>query len=242
MATEAEKALERVRKMLALSKDKGATEGERDNALRMAHATLAKYNLTMAEAEADGGKHGEKRDEGQQEVLAWPWMRHVQYAVAKLFFCVYYYSKSQRKNYSIGTFVGRESNVETAKEISAYVIQSITKEANQHRKNGGDWLSFCKGAANRIVERCDELRDSAEKQSNDVKTPGTAIVLASFYQQEEQANRQFLATIGVNLVTSTPRKRKKAYASDFAAGRQHGDKINLNRQVRDQGKAKELPY
>ena len=44
------RALARVRKMLALANDAAATEGERENALRMAHATLAKYNLELAEA------------------------------------------------------------------------------------------------------------------------------------------------------------------------------------------------
>ena len=47
---ERNKILARVRKLLNLANNAAATEGERDNAMRMAHATLAKYNLSLAEA------------------------------------------------------------------------------------------------------------------------------------------------------------------------------------------------
>jgi hypothetical protein len=60
-----EKVLARVKKMMTLATDAGASEGERENALRMAHATLAKYNLTMSEAEATGKKSEEARGAGQ---------------------------------------------------------------------------------------------------------------------------------------------------------------------------------
>lgn len=55
------KILGRIRKMLALANNEGASEGERDNALRMAHATLAKYNLDMAEVESSGKPQQEAR-------------------------------------------------------------------------------------------------------------------------------------------------------------------------------------
>ena len=65
MSTPHEKIMARVKKMLTLAYDKGATEGERDNALRMAHKYLAKYNLDIAEVEASGDKKakGEPRVE-----------------------------------------------------------------------------------------------------------------------------------------------------------------------------------
>ena len=70
-----DKGLERVKKMLTLANDAGATEGERDNALRMAHATLAKHNLTLSEAEAAGSTPEEKRCDGAIETRNMPWAR-----------------------------------------------------------------------------------------------------------------------------------------------------------------------
>ena len=44
-----EKVLERIKKMLTLGNDAGATEAERETALRMAYNVMAKYNLTIAD-------------------------------------------------------------------------------------------------------------------------------------------------------------------------------------------------
>jgi len=41
--------------MLRLANDAGASEGERHNAMRMAHATLAKHNLDLASVESAPG-------------------------------------------------------------------------------------------------------------------------------------------------------------------------------------------
>ena len=51
-----EKVLERIKKMLTLGNDAGATEAERETALRMAYNVMAKYNLTIADlpSEAKG--------------------------------------------------------------------------------------------------------------------------------------------------------------------------------------------
>lgn len=57
------RVLARVRKMMALANDDAAaSDGERDNALRMAHATLLKHNLTMAAAEEAGATAEEARE------------------------------------------------------------------------------------------------------------------------------------------------------------------------------------
>jgi len=41
------KIIEKIQKLLALGSCTGATDGERDNALRMAHGLLLKHNLSM---------------------------------------------------------------------------------------------------------------------------------------------------------------------------------------------------
>lgn len=44
-APDMSRILQRVRKMMALANDKAASDGERENAMRMAHATLASIVL-----------------------------------------------------------------------------------------------------------------------------------------------------------------------------------------------------
>lgn len=231
-----DKILSRVKKMMALANDAGASEGERDNAIRMAHATLAKYNLTMAEAERAGTKPEEKRTGEPIVGRDFPWCRTTAYAIAQLFFCEYFYI-SQHGGTVKHFFIGKTSNVYTAQEMSRYVIDSITKEAHRVSKErtgstgGTFWRSFCKGAASTIWHRCAQLRAEAEKASV-VASTGTSLVLASVYASEKVANTHFLTEVmGMkNLRASKARERNTSYDA-HAAGREYGSKVNLNRQI-----------
>ncbi len=145
---EQDRVLARVRKMMALANDAAASEGERDNALRMVHATLAKHNLTMAMAEEAGGE-AEKRGLVTAESRDQPWARQTASAIASLMFCRYFRQKSPRAGKVIHNFVGREGNAKTASELADFVIRSIMSEANREWKKqanpGPWWTSFCKG-------------------------------------------------------------------------------------------------
>ena len=227
--------LGRVKKMLTLAADAGATEGERDNAMRMAHATLAKYNLTMAEAEAaQPGSSNDPRVDQSIETRSRPWIIRTAHGVAELFFCKYFFIRSGRnaKHY----FVGRLSNVTTAKEIAAYVITSINREGRARAKDQPDpnpWrLSFCKGAAETVRARCTQLRLDAEKasQAAPVASTGTSLVLASVYALETQHNSDYLRDV-LKIHLKSSRSREKGAGSGYGEGRDYGNKVSLNRQV-----------
>lgn len=228
-----DRVLARVKKMMALANDAGATEGERDNALRMAHATLAKYNLSMAEADAAGLAPVEARMNGTFDMRGIkPWMRTAAAAVANLYFCKFFFSNLQNGSLRYN-FVGKESNVYTAKEMSKYVIDSIWKEGRAAAKAVGEtatgtyWRSFCKGAAGRVYQRCEEIRRTAEA----VPSTGTSLVLASVYQKELLANAEFIAQqLGLHLKSGVNRERNTQY-SGYQAGRAYGDRIGLSTQV-----------
>src|SRR5277367_6879077 len=82
------RATARIRKMLALAADAGATEGERDSALRMAHATMIKYNLDAVEMGAAAAD--DPRSENDGTFLGFPWSQRICVSVARLMFCRYY--------------------------------------------------------------------------------------------------------------------------------------------------------
>lgn len=229
-----EKVLQRVKKMMALANDAAATEGERDNAIRMAHATLAKYNLSMAEADAAGTKSEEKRKGEGVVGKDYPWMRTTAGALATLFFCEYFYIRlggGSVKHF----YVGKESNVFTAQEMTQFVIRSIDREARkvamERTGNAGGtfWRSFCKGAADTVWHRCAKIRKEAEAAP---KTPGTALVLASVYALEQKANVQFMSDVlGIkDLKEGKHRERNTSFAA-YGAGQEFGDRVNLNKQI-----------
>lgn len=237
---ESEKAriLSRLKKLLAMANDSGgASEQERETAMRMAHSLMAKYNMTMAEAEASGAKSDEPRTGSPLEMKDYPWMTICARALADLFFCHHFQSRSGSAGKLKHYFVGKESNVYTAQKMTKYIISSIDREGmKMARSSGADsisnyWRSFCKGAAHQVRLRCEKLRAEAEAASSTAKTPGTALVLASLYATEDRANVLFIEDkMGVKLKSvNTTMRNTSAHAA--AAGRAYGDKIGLNRQI-----------
>lgn len=233
-----DRALDRVRKMLALANDASAAEGERDNALRMAHSTLAKHNLSLVDV--DNMTTSEKRTSLELETMCWPWMRSTAFGIAELFFCKYFFSRV-RKNYIKHHFIGRLSNATTASDLSRYVIASIVKEAAKAKREtpyaGSDFVvSFCKGAAHKVHHRCIELRTEAERASQvtpTVTSTGTALVLASVYSAEATANNDYLKnTLQIQLKTSASRERQSS-RDGYNAGAAFGARVNLSCQLND---------
>jgi hypothetical protein len=229
-----DKIISRVRKMLALAGDAAASEGERDNALRMAHNILAKHNLSMAEIEATTGEAGEARGSETCETRNQPWARKASSAIGSMLFCSYFFSKSSRAGKVTHNFVGREGNAKTAAELAAFVVNSIMSEANKKWKLQADpgpwWTSFCKGAADSVWARCEEIRLTAERASSAEASTGTSLVLASLYASELAANKAFIAeSMGLKLVSSKP--RQKRVGDGYSAGRTFGNGISLNTQI-----------
>ena len=224
-----ESVLRRVRKMLALSKDTAASEGERDNALRMAHAVLAKYNLSLGDAEVTE----EPRIEDKAQLSPHPWARGMIDAIAQLYFCktIFYRYPDKRQ---VHHFIGRQSNVITAIEMCRYILTSINKEARKGAKES-PWIigyerAFCKGASSAVWRRCIQIRDEADHKDDQAPTAGTALVLASLYRTELEKN--MLAITEKHGVVSIVKSRQRAADRDaFNAGQQYGNKINLNHQV-----------
>ena len=239
--TEQDRILARVAKMLNLAADEGATEGERDNALRMAHATLAKYNLDISQATIDlHGKKGtptEAREKNDEVYLGVMWARQIAFAVGKLFFCHYYYSKVPRNQHKAKhTFIGNHANAVTAQLMAKYLISSVHREAqNFTKERAADYAayrSFATAAMVRIVARCEVLRQAAEGSVPKTPgVPGTALVLRDVYQMEQAANKQFLEARGI-MLTTKKQAAKGAYNQEAArAGTAYGATVSLNRQL-----------
>ena len=147
------KILARVKKMLALGNDAGATEAERDTAMKMAYNLLAKYNLSIADLPAD--QNDEARELLSVVISADKWARSLAHAVAKLFFCKYWFSRTGTAGKDSHQFVGRQSNTLTAMHMTEYLIKSIKKEATRRfaSPTSPDGRSFCVGAVDTIYDR-----------------------------------------------------------------------------------------
>lgn len=229
-----DKILERVQKMMRLANDSAASEGERDNALRMAHATLAKYNLHMAYEDVAKKPAGEKRVDGTVALREYAWMRGVGLAVGMLFFTKFFLTPTHKKH-ALYCFVGKESNVYTSIEMCKYLLSSINREASRRAVAAGEtpkgnyWRSFCKGAVAKLYSRCAEIRANAEKMESTKASTGTSLTLASVYRTEMQANDEYLAA--QNLKLKDGKQRQRPAGAGYMEGARYADGIGLHTQL-----------
>lgn len=231
------KVLGRIRKMLALANDAAASEGERDNALRMVQSTLAKYGLEMAEAEAAGKQAPEERGTHVATTHGGPWVRQIAAAIADLLFCHYLYVRGARCRH---LFIGRLSNAVTAQEMFMFVFKSIEREAKARTPN--DWrhttqwaTSFAKGAAHRIEFRCVLLRAESERASAQQArgAPGTALVLASHYANEKAANVALIKEVFDKPIKVSKNMQQPAKVhTAWHEGDAYGNMVSLQKQIK----------
>ena len=228
-----EKILARIQKMLALANDLAATEGERDNALRMAYNTMAKYNIDMATIEQSSGKKSdEPRIDFPKVSWSWAWAKQVNVTVAKLFFCKYYFFEKINGTQITHHFVGRESNAMTAAVMADYIVNSILKEGRAIYKSNtsAPMRSFAVGASHALYRRVEKI--IAEKAQEFAATPGTSIVLASLYATEDAENDKHMPA---NLRTVKSRT-SKVQGEAYHKGHDYGNSINLDLQVTEESR------
>lgn len=225
--TDKTEMLNKIRKTLALANDAGATEQERETALRMAHALLAKHNLSLAQVEQSGSEPDERRGVKETTFYGPPWARIVAMAVAKLCFCEYVTQPGRRVNETRHYFIGRESNAVTASELSRYVIESIKREKT--RTGGG--VSFANGAAHAVYHRCMAMIEEAKAVKPAPASTGTALVLADIYASEHKHNRVVIAAKWHGGLRSGRVGSRSRDGEAYRRGQSYGQSVNLNRSV-----------
>lgn len=223
-----ERILDKVKKLLTLASNAGATEGERENALRMAHGLLAKHNLAMADFEQHEQMEG--REEVTGETFGMQWCREIVRDVSALFFCKTYIGERVNATKTKFYFVGKQSNAVTAQLMSKYLIDNILKEC---RKRYGHNLapesrSFALGAADKLHYRIKAMMRSDAPIEG--VSASNAIVIHNLYKSELEANELFLEQQGVKLV-KYGKQGAPANSAHFNAGSAYGETINLNSQI-----------
>ena len=215
-----EKIIEKVRKLVALGTNEGASDGERENAMRMAHAFLAKHNLSMLDLE-------ESSDRTTTQYKVWADAYRVQLAAgcADLFFCYLFKTKNRDPKLNIVTFVGRKDNIITATEMTDYLIKSVNAEA----KRLGMGNAFKNGAAAAIRAR---VREMIAKPNMVETSSCTDLMVIGLHKSELIANQDFVKNqLSLNLVSKKAPKRNLD-AEEYAAGKQFGKTVNLNKQIK----------
>jgi len=120
------------------------------------------------------GSASERRDHREDEhVLAFAWAKVISEAVAQLYDCRYREQKSDRINHFKASFVGRQSNAETASLISQFAVKTVLRLSRQAQRDAGGTsqyaTSFAHGCAARIKERAWVMWVDANREEVEAK-------------------------------------------------------------------------
>lgn len=223
-----EKVLERVKKLIALGTNAGATENESQIAMRRAHSLMAKHNIDMAQL---SDKPAE-RATSESIHPGYRWARDITTIVAYLYMCRIVFHPSRQRNKYRFTFVGEAVNTAIAADISKFIVMSLKREAARGRRiHGTAWqTSFLHGAAQRITDRCWQLIAEAKRGEVDEVSTSKALVLASLYDQEDRLNQEYIDTLET---TKTVARNIRINSSEgYYAGWEAGDRIQIQREMK----------
>ena len=210
-----EKIIERLRKLLALAKDKGANEHEASLAMQRAQDIMTEYNLTVSEVGgASGG--GVKREKSVVRGAMYEWQRKLMAAIAEINFCFHRVTQTfewnektmRRRKRNVHELIGSEANVMACRVMFEYLYETIERllpvENNAERLSR--WaVSWREGCADRLRERLEERKRALEEESRKKAAEERArqshpayagsgalvVVLEDVYERERNLNRDF---------------------------------------------------
>lgn len=222
---------DKIRKLLILANDKGATEGEKDSALAMAQNLMMKYNIQIDISQEEikimageiYGKEYKRR-----------WHKLIASAVAHMYVC-------RIVNYEEGfKYVGRPESIEACQMTLDYIVDQIEELWKLHKKKlksqGGSIdddnyrRSFKWGAASRVWGRVEEMRSDMTKNDEKAQaaTGCTALVVVNTIKKQEEEISAFMdATMNLRKGRGmTPPK-----GGGHGAGRAAGDQVKITKDI-----------
>jgi hypothetical protein len=227
--------VEKIRKLLRLARDKGATEAEAATAMTMASKLMLQHNIDNVEEKVEeiavrGEWHNVEIDKKWQQILM--------SAVAKLYNC----RSVMMVNSSHVQFIGKPSNVLVAADTLQWVVEQVNAlhkqalpafKAEMAARNGSAKLSkfeyrdfrltFKEACVLRIWRRVEEIK-AAER--NTIPSHMALIVI----DQALAAADDLLREDGVKRSGKGLKLRRHGYGT--GAGHAAGDQVRLQRTVK----------
>lgn len=222
---------ERIKKLLNLANNPGATEAEAAQAMEMATALMLKYNI---EIDPDDDEAKVTKGETVLRDLDETWHFIACQAAAYLFMCQAIVLLPRGFGFY---FIGRKQNIEMSEETAKFIIDQINYQYKNHLPPGLDRATraefrrtFKHACAGRVMQRAYHIVDSFKK--SDAKaieyTGSRALVIVESIELQLKESRDFMnKDSNIKEMVTRPRK----HGNGTIAGLRAGDKIELNRKV-----------
>lgn len=221
------KLIEKIRNLMALAEDSGATQAEAEAAMGKAHELLAQHNLSVTDLNDTDEEVGE--DTHDNKPWNQQWEKQIWLSIAHLNFCDMYTLNRGTRPHSY-VVIGRESNRIATQHVAEFVVNTGKRLALEHaQNNSGNSVSlsnnFKKGFAAGVCLKARQIIEQAKTQKG---TPGTGLVLANLYDVTAHENQALLDAANLR---KTRAKISVTDASAAVAGKDAGSKVSLSRQV-----------
>lgn len=210
------KIFQKIKKLLALANDNGASEAEAQTAMQLAHDILAKHNLSLAEVNAHQG-HSEITEERVSDFSPTAWKGMIWDSTCKLYFCRHLFSDFTFRKGVVRFIYGKPDNVKTTKLMAAYFIKTVKKIADRECEGFGRTYKkdFLQGCAWRLASKIENLRSSKKKQ----QSTGTGLMV--IYEANERLIDEFLKDTKIE----TTCRKEPDISEAFAQGWRQAESI-----------------
>lgn len=229
---------EKIRKLLALARNSGASEGEASNAMQFAAALMVKYNISEEDLGSDD-KAARAAIEELRVTGDWDlWASFIVGAAATLNTCRGFFTPGWKHNIVAATFVGRAANREMAVEMFKYLVDQVEIEYKRALPKGLTQhdraefrRTFKNACARRLHSRANTIiwelqHDNATAQR---LTGSTALVIAESFTEQLEDIAKWMKD--QNIILKSRKSRGGGYGNGSAAGRAAGDRIQIQKQL-----------
>lgn len=243
-----EKVLDKIRKLLKLAHNSGATENEAATAARQAASLMRKYQIDQAEAMlerinddmefAQELAMSNPRSRKKAFTTVTPWVGFLCIAVGELFDCKVDIVSIREHDGQRGVrvrFSGHVTDVKVAAwthEMLCNTVHRLSKSDPTARLSQRSGTAYRMGAGIRLQERLYEMKAAQDKEVEG--STGTALVL--FQKKKDQVVKRFGETKSKQREINIQGIENLAYA----AGQEAADKIDINRPLTGPSDTKQI--
>lgn len=195
--------ISRIRKLLALSRDAGATEAEAAVAAAKVQELLLTHNLEMAAL--DQAPSSDRAKEAHTKAAMYKYQQDLMAALAANNFCRHWineervHSNGKIRNAKRHYLLGRRVNIMTTQMTYDYLVDTMDRLLPWQgmEKRGKNALAWLAGCTSRLVERLNDQRQRERTQARQQRaaqpagTPGTALTVLDLESSEEDLNNDF---------------------------------------------------
>ena len=246
-----QKAIERVRKLMAHVNSQTANEHEAAVAAAKAQAIIAEYNINESMINPNRPLNAIE----PVLVVATPparWRRVLGVWVAQMYFCGYFFNPTTNdKGTAVNEhwMVGERHNLVVAASMFEYLVDTIDRLARMgarklpHKERSSYRVDFRDACTMRLVQRIHELIELAKAGGLKTDTGTTLPVLASLYDQAARRFNDWKEDQGGFSQVKNKKPKTKGVGGIFGAadGRKAADTISLEKQIEQERAAHLLP-